>query len=365
MLLSVQKIFVENFRNIKPLPIEFAPFINVVFGKNGNGKTNILEAIHLLFKKKSFKKNTGFSQILSYDNEDPFVSIKAAISTTEGLQNLSLRISRDKTEHLLNGKKSKTIRNGTTLFIGPFDSGPFFLGAGERRELIDELICETNDDYKKILKKYFVALRFRNILLQKKPVKYHEQIKAINLQMGEYSFFLHFARNQYVENLNKYLTETYKQLFSDEINLKIQYSPTLPLGRSAEEISKIFATSVEKDEKVCHTTVGPHRDDYIVLFNNYNAVEFCSLGQQKMAYLSILFGHLDLVLEQHDLKPIILIDDISGELDSVRWLNLINFLSKRRQQIIITTANEAFKDALNTIQHAKSIFVSSGEIYTT
>ncbi|MBI2521429.1 MAG: DNA replication and repair protein RecF [Bdellovibrio sp.] len=365
MLLSLRKIAIENFRNIKPLPIEFSPFINVVFGKNGNGKTNILEAIYLLFKKKSFRKNTGLSQILSYDNEDTFIHLNAAISTTEGMQHLSLRISKDKTEYFINGKKARSNRYGTTLFIGPFDSGPFFLNASERRDLIDELICEISEDYKKILRKYFAALKFRNILLQKKPTKYREQIKAINLQMAEYSCFLFTNRNQYVQNLNKYLTETYKQLFSEEINLKIQYCPTLPLNKSSEEISKIFEMSLEKDEKTCHTTVGPHRDDYLVLFNNYNALEFCSLGQQKMAYLSILFGHLDFVLEKYNLKPIILIDDISGELDSVRWSNLINFLSKRRQQIFITTANEAFKDALNTIQDAKSIFVSSGEIYTT
>ena len=288
------------------------------------------------------------------------------ISTTEGIQSRSIRISKDSTEYLINGKKKeKDSKKGTALFIGPFDSGPFFSSSQQRRELFDELICETNEDYKKVLKKYFTALRFRNSLLQRKPQKYMEQIKAINMQMGDYSYFLQNQRNQYVTKLTQYLTATYKQLFSEEIILKMQYSPTLPLSRANKEISEIFDVNIERDEKICHTTVGPHRDDYLLLFNNYSAIEFCSLGQQKMAYLSILFAHLDLVLEQYNLRPIILIDDISGELDSVRWANLINFLNNRRQQIIITTANEAFKDALNTIQHAKSIFVSSGEIYTT
>ncbi len=365
MLLSVQKILIENFRNLKAAPIEFGPFVNVVFGKNGNGKTNILEAIYFLLRKKSFKKNTGFAQLLSYDNEEAQISINAAITTTEGIQNIGIKISNESSQYFINTKKVRDTQYGQTLFIGPFDSGPFFLSSTERRDLLDDLIGEADNEYKKILRKYFTALKFRNSLLQKKPNKFREQIKSIDVQMVEFSNYLMETRSRYIQRLNKYLTPTYKQLFSEEVELKMEYSPTLPIGQGVGEIEKIFEKSLGKDEKIGHTTVGPHRDDYIVLFNNYSAVEFCSLGQQKMAFLSILFGHLDLLLEQCNLRPIILIDDISGELDAARWYNLINFLSKRRQQIIITTANEAFKDALNTIQHAKSIFVSSGEIYTT
>ena len=107
---------------------------------------------------------------------------------------------------------------------------------------------------------------------------------------------------------------------------------------------------------------GVHKDDYVLLFDGLNSFDYCSLGQQKMSYLSLLFAYIELFRYKFNAFPIVLIDDVSGELDKFRWKKLVEFLEHSEFQVLITTANEKFKEELEQIQNAKKIYVESGRI---
>ena len=122
--------------------------------------------------------------------------------------------------------------------------------------------------------------------------------------------------------------------------------------------------NIQKDLIIGHTEKGIHRDDFVLLFNGLNAFDFCSLGQQKMAYLSLVFAYIELFRYKNISYPIVLIDDISGELDRCRWGRLVDFLQQKEFQVLITTANEEFRKELERIDGAKKFFVKKGEIKT-
>lgn len=363
--MNISKLSVENFRNLKPTVIDFGPKLNVIFGKNGNGKTNILEAIYYLAKKKSFRKNASFPQFLSFDAEKPEIIFQCLLEQEKLKTTISSRINQSTYHLFVNSIESKKIPNIPLLFIGPGDAQPFFNSTTERRDIFDDFISQFDSDYKRDLRKLAGALRFRNVLLQKKPYKYIDQIKSSDKNLALLMSIISIKRLEFTKLVNLYIRSTFKELFLTTADLKIEYNPALENYKDTLAIAEEIETDLEKQSILGYTLKGPHRDDFTFYYDHYVASEFCSLGQLKMAYLALLFSFLDLCEKEKNILPIVLIDDISGELDSVRWCNLTEFFSKRRQQIIITTANEAFNHSLKQNLGTKNIFVSYGEIYTT
>src|SRR5690606_24174314 len=103
-------------------------------------------------------------------------------------------------------------------------------------------------------------------------------------------------------------------------------------------------------------------DDYLLLFDDFNAIEFCSLGQQKMSYLSLLFAYIELFRYKFKAFPLVLLDDLSGELDETRWKLLVQFLNRQEFQVLITSANEKFREELDSISNVKNFLIESGNL---
>ena len=120
----------------------------------------------------------------------------------------------------------------------------------------------------------------------------------------------------------------------------------------------------EKDRVMGVTTYGIHKDDYLLLFDQFLATEFCSLGQQKTSFLSLVFAYISLFRYKFNSFPIVLIDDVSGELDQLRWKNLVEYLERCSFQVLITTANEKFKEELLRIDSAQKLKVEAGIVST-
>ncbi len=129
-----------------------------------------------------------------------------------------------------------------------------------------------------------------------------------------------------------------------------------------EEIKNFYRENLQKDDIIGRTSYGIHRDDYVFLFDGFNSFDFCSLGQQKMSYLSLIFAYIELFRYKFSSYPIVLIDDVSGELDSRRWRNLIDYLEAKNFQVMITTANENFKRELEKIEESNKFYVDSGGV---
>lgn len=359
---KISKLQVTNFRNLNPDIITFSNGINCILGENGNGKTNILEAINVLATKKSFRKNTSFPQFLSIDGEKPEI-IFSSVFENHNLDKISYtsKMTSESILWFLDGSPIKKKLDIKIVFINPFDSYGFHNNASDRREWIDYFLSQLDDNYKKSLSKYNQALRFRNTLLSKKPSKFKEQIVASDGELSLLSMYLTARRVEFLREIEPYIGETFQQIFSEKHNLQISLDSRI-INLSAVNVQKIFLNNLETDCERGHTSYGPHKDDYVLLFDGLNSFDFCSLGQQKMSYLSLLFAYIELFRYKYMSYPIVLIDDVSGELDQYRWRRLVEYLEKREFQVLITTANEKFKEELDRISGANKIHIKNGSV---
>jgi DNA replication and repair protein RecF len=359
--LFLKKLQLVNFRNLGKDVVEFSKGINCIFGDNGNGKTNLLEAIYFLANRKSFRKNTSFQQIISVECEKPEIIFSSIFERDQNLISFTGKVDNLKSEWFLNNKSVKKKIGLKTIFINPFDSFSFHTTSSFRRNWIDTHLSYLSKEYKTVLTKFNTALRFRNNLLKKRPTNYRQQIEAIDPQFSEHSFKIIQMRKAFLEELKEYCMLTFKIIFDESHELSIELDSKFN-GHSQDQILEYYKNSVQKDEIIGHTRTGIHRDDYVFHFDGYNSYEYCSLGQQKMSFLSLLFAYIELFRYKFNSYPMVLFDDVSGELDGRRWNNLIAYLQAKKFQVLITTANENFKKELEKIEEAKKIFINDGVI---
>lgn len=358
---KIKKLQVHNFRNLRPDIFEFIPGINCIFGKNGNGKTNLLEAIHLLTNKKSFRKNTSYSQMVNIEGGKPEFILQSVFDNGAELKAYSLRTSDKLEERFLNNVPHKGKTLSSSVFINPFDSYSFHTSSTFRRQWLDSHLSLMDLEYKQVMGRFQKAMRFRNSVLGMGGKSASSQLRAIDEQIADYSALITQKRYEFLNDLNRHITPTYRAIFSAEHALQLDLD-SMFLHWDAKRISDFYRHQESTDLKAGITGVGVHRDDCIFSFDGLNAFEFCSLGQQKMGFLSLIFAYIELFRYKFSSYPIVLIDDVSGELDSQRWENLIKYLETKQFQVLITTANENFGKELERIPNSKKFYIDQGKL---
>ena len=357
--LEILSLRVRNFRNLLGMPIEFGPKINCILGENGNGKTNILEAIHVLSTRRSFRKKTSFPQFLSVDGEEPEIIFSSLINERGEKVSYSARLTPSSFELFQNGKPFKKKPKLPLVFINPFDASNFYSKASERRRWVDLHLGQLDREYAKNLRRYQTLLKFRNALLEGRQKYSKEQLRALDIDFVKVSQILTLSRERFLREITPYYDRIFRDIFSKSHSVSLHLE-TKVSSEDPEKLKSLLVENFAKDLRARFTTYGPHKDDYLLLFDGLNSVDFCSLGQQKMSYLSLLFAYIELFRYKIGSFPIVLMDDVSGELDKSRWENLVQYLGKGKFQTLITTANEAFKDELEKIEGTRKIVVTSG-----
>lgn len=357
----LKNLITKNFRNLSDDTIYFSSQLNCIFGENGNGKTNLLEAIYLITNKKSFRKNTGFAQYLSVDNTKTEINFFTELNNkNENKIKYNFAIKPDKQEVYVDGIKTNKRLNLISIFINPFDSYQFHNTPTFRRDYIDQLIKDLFPEAKKIYSSYKKSLLFRNSLLNKKPNHLHEQLTIIEKELSYYYLEITRLRNAFITKLNPMLEIIFKNIFEDNHQLALELDKAYQFS-DQEHLMSFYKDKREKELIAGRTLYGAHRDNFTFYFNGHNSFEYCSLGQQKMSYFSLIFAYIELFrYNNRGIYPIVLLDDISGELDRKRWVNLIEYLQKKEFQVFITTANENFKNELEKLDHSKGFLVSNG-----
>ena len=360
----LEKLKIKNFRNLEDDVVSFNPKVNYIFGENGNGKTNLLEAIYVITEKKSFRKNTSFPQFINMNGEEPEIIFQTKFkSVQEREYAYSGKLIIQKNEYFLDGRPTKEKCGVHSVFINPFDSLFFHHTPSFRRQWFDQSLSVVDEQYRKILRRYHQALRMRNSLLLKKESHYLESLKAIDGEMAKYSFFLVQRRIQFVRELEDLFSQIFREFFfqNDEMKIKMQSKFAL---LSVDDIFFALQNQLKKDILLGRTSYGIHRDDYMLLFNGLNAFEICSLGQQKISFLSLSFAYIELFKYKLRTYPIVLIDDVSGELDRKRWGSLIQYICVREFQTFITTANKDFRMELERIGGIRKHYIHEGRVTT-
>ena len=337
--------------------LEFSEAINCIFGSNGSGKTNLLEAVYFLTYGKSFRKNTGFPQMISVDGERAEMVVSSLI---EGGKTLTLKATQEGRGWFSGTKPSKRSNHPfDVVFVNPFDAYNFYDKPAFRRSWMDRKMSSLNRTYSLALGRFHRALKFKNSLLGLKPHRFREQVLAVDRDIAEMSYLLTKERIKFLGNLNPLLTKTFFKMFSGRHELRVVLESQFS-RMGSEDIFQSMRMQSEKDEQAGFMTYSVNRDDYIFLFDEMDSLEYCSLGQQKMGFLSLVFAYISLFGYKFGVPPIVLIDDVSGELDKVRWRNFISYLEGCVFQVLITTANEAFKSEIERSKKVKLIVVESG-----
>ncbi len=358
---KIKKLQAQNFRNLKNSVFDFSPGINCILGQNGNGKTNLLEAVYLLTNKKSFRKNTDYSQMINIEGEKPELILQSVFQNEDELLPYSLRMTDASEERFLNNKPEKRKTPSSSVFINPFDAYHFHTSSTFRRQWVDSHISLGDKEYRQVLTRFQKAIKFRNSVLAFGGKNTSTQLRAIDEQISDYSAFITQKRFEFLTALNAFITPTFKAIFSEEHALELTLDSQF-VHWDKKRIFDFYRHQENIDIKAEVTQVGIHRDDFIFSFDGLNAFEFCSLGQQKMAFLSLIFAYIELFRYKFTSYPIVLIDDVSGELDSQRWKNLVQYLETKNFQVLITTANENFGEELEKIPESKKFYIEHGTL---
>lgn len=356
---KLKKLQAHNFRNLKNSIFDFSPGINCILGQNGNGKTNILEAVFLLTNRKSFRKSTDYSQMINIEGASSELILQSVFENNQELVPYSLRMTDTHEERFFNNKPEKTKTPSSAVFINPFDSYQFHTSSTFRRQWMDSHISLGDREYRQILGRFQKSMKFRNSVLYMGGKNASGQLRAIDEQIAEYSAIITQKRFEFLSALNEFITPTFKAIFSEDHALELNLE-SLFVHWESKKIFDFYRHQENTDLKAGVTQVGIHRDDFIFSFDGLNAYEFCSLGQQKMGFLSLIFAYIELFRYKFTSYPIVLIDDVSGELDSQRWKNLIQYLETKSFQVLITSANENFGKELEKIPASKMFFIEHG-----
>ena len=335
----IKKIELNNFRNYIHLDMDFHKKVNILLGKNAQGKTNLIEAIYLTSIGKSFRTNKDH-EMIGFDGE--FARVKISAEKNEEPLELELLVKKEGKEVKKEGYKlSKTSEMLDNIYIVVFSPEDLRIVKDEpekRRKFIDRELCQLKPVYYNNLSRYKKILQQRNALLKEKNVK-EDSLKVWDISLCEVGSKIIRQRKEFIEKINLISKEIHKEITNNKEILEIIYEANIEYIENMENQKDVYLKKLEKSWKndiyKGNTSIGPHKDDLKLLVNGIDIRNYGSQGQQRTAALSLKLAEVKLIEEEKREKPILLLDDVLSELDSTRQKYLISSL--KDLQIFITT----------------------------
>lgn len=367
----IEEIQLKNFRNYKELNLTFAPQVNVIIGENAQGKTNLLEAIYVLAFTKSYRTNHD-RELINWDNE--FARIVGKL-TKKRQQHLPLEILFHK-----NGKKAKLNQieqRKLSDFIGAMNVVMFapedlalVKGAPQnRRRFIDMELGQIEPLYLYHLAQYQKVLKQRNHLLkelQQKKTNDTTLLEILTETLVSHAVIILQKRFHFLELLRKWALPIHYEISRKLEELEIIYDPSVKvLEDDTEETiaNKYFEAFMQVRENEINrgtTLLGPHRDDLQFFINAKDVKLYGSQGQKRTTALSLKLAEIDLIYQQIDDYPILLLDDVLSELDDYRQSHLLNSIQGKVQTFVTTTSVDGIDHA--TLADATLYYIKNGTI---
>ncbi len=362
----VTRLQFKNYRNLFDGEITPCENINVIYGDNAQGKTNILEALWLFCGGHSFKGSKE-NEFIKFGEK--FSKIKAEFFSQEREQSAEIIFNGVKKEVVINGVKKKSsaslIEKFNAVVFSPEDLTLVKRGPSARRKFIDSAICREKLKNAVLISKYNQTLNERNALL--KDIYKHPELKRTlgiwDDTLCRLGAEIIFRRLLYINRLSSDAEKYHLGISDNTEKLEIVYNSNCgaELGDGEEEIFKKLLRglkySKKEDINSGFTNVGPHRDDFDIIINGKKAKIFASQGQQRSAVLSLKLAEANVLSSLTGENPVILLDDVLSELDKKRRDFLLNKIKK--YQVFITTCELKEDEAL---MEGKKFFVKEGKI---
>lgn len=339
--MKINQLELSEFRNYKTLSVQFDEKVNILYGDNAQGKTNVLEAIYVCGTTKSHKGSKDKEMIRLSAEES---HIRMMIEKAEIPHRIDMHLRKNKAKGIaIDGvpiKRSSDLMGLIHIvFFSPEDLSMIKNGPGERRRFLDLELCQLDQTYLYHLGNYNRAVNQRNNLLKqigfRKDLK--DTIEVWDMQLIEHGSVLIETRKRFVEELNELLPRIHAKLSGGTEDLYISYEPNV----STKEYGQKLVMNLERDLVLKATGSGPHRDDISFYVGNKNLKQFGSQGQQRTAALSLKLAEIELVRKKIKESPILLLDDVLSELDRNRQTYLLESITEL-QTIITCTGLEEF-----------------------
>lgn len=351
--MKVKEIQLINFRNFLKVSFEFDSYINIFFGENAQGKTNILESIYFLLRGYSYRtlddKNLIYwGQEKSYllgkvKHQQSDFQINILIQKSNQLLENQNKIQKFFKVNKKNKKKNWFVKNFNPVIFSPDDLQIIKSSPSIRRKFLDDVIINLFPIFEKHLKDYQRILFQRNILLKNKIENIDKQLMIWDRKMIEVGTIIIMFRIKTLQRLNQKAKYFHQMMTDNQETIKLIYNSNIidQYTVNQEEIQRSMEIklnqSKEKDYILKMTTKGPHRDDYFIMNNQINLGVFGSQGQQRTAILSLKLAALELFKEKEGEYPPLLLDDVLSELDFKRKKFLIQLIYKQKVQTFITS----------------------------
>ena len=354
--------FASNFRNLEKIEFEPHPEMNIIYGENGQGKTNIIESIWLLTGFYSFRTRKNSQLIKQGENQ---AEINNRFYSHMREQNASMLIGKRK-EIILNGvnEDSPRVMMGKyyAVVFSPSTLGIVQDGPAERRKLIDITLSLIKPNYAVLMSKYLRVLEQRNALLKKMGERCFENdyISPWNIELVNLGAKIIKYRLDYIETFSEISKEIYKGISSGKEDFSFYYDFSAE-NIGEEEIKEKLINDINKcreaDIKRLYTNAGPHTHDLILNLNGRDARIYGSQGQQRSCALAMKLGEASIIEKVTGESPVVLLDDVMSELDEGRQTFILNYLNN--WQVFITCCDPS---QLLRSKKGKAFEVADGKI---
>ncbi len=356
--MKINEISLKNYRNIECLDMVPCDGVNIIYGENAQGKTNILEGIFLFTGLKSFRSSKD-SELVSFSKG--CAELKVGFSTEKREQSAQIKIT-DRRRAVLNNVPLKS----TTALMSKFPAAlfaPGFMsliqnGPSERRRFIDSAICQITPRYAVLLAEYTKTVKQRNAILKNSEVL-KDTLLLLECTDERFSFLgdeIYKERKKYLDILLPFVKEIYGGLSSGKEEISFSY-----IRKGEREADSPFADILKKHETADFsakmTLTGPHRDDIEININGVSARSFGSQGQKRSAAIALKLSEAQVIKEQIGEQPVILLDDVMSELDTSRQDYILNHI--RDKQVFITCCDPS---SILRMSEGKTFNIKNGRL---
>lgn len=371
----IENIRLKNFRNHADSYLECGQKANIILGDNGEGKTNLLEAISYISLTKSFYASND--SVIVKMGETIF-QIEANMVSDNGIKT-KIHIGYDLTTgekvYSINNRRiekfSSVIGKFPLVFLSPENSNITFGGPAERRKFLDLVLSQSNQTYFDDLSEYRKVVRHRNRILSDAKFLRNDPAALLdpwNEQLIRFGSRIMVRRRNFINEFQEYIFSSYKKLVDLREVPSIDYEPSFKTENSEKDelVFENFKTEIERKYKeelrLGSTLVGPHRDEISFKINGHELRKFASQGQHKTFFVALKIGEFFYLKERCRENPILLLDDVFSELDDNRVQQMLLLIENLNQTFITSTNFDIFDKVLSFGEKNKKVIVRNGKI---
>ena len=360
----LEKMMVSGFRNIEFQELEFSPNVNCISGNNGEGKTNLLDAVwYLSMTKSAFSSSDRFN--FRYGSNE--FSLSGTYRMENGLESrFAVRVTSGGEKRLLRddkpyGRISEHIGVLPIVMVSPADTSLVSESGEERRKFVNSVLSQMDREYLSAVQQYNRLLLQRNRIL-KGVAPDRELLSVFDLRMAPYADYIFTARKRFAADISPIVSHYYKEVSGGREEVSITYNSDLDNGG----LDEVLARSREKDMALRYTSAGVHRDDLVFTMDGYPIRRCGSQGQQKSFLVSLKFAQYDIMKKSYGFAPTLLLDDVFDKLDMKRIANLLSMVAGNEfGQIFITDSNKVRMASLvDSLTDDRAYFECSAGCFT-